>query len=78
MIASNTRPPLARNINYCLDAIKFYEPTLRAMTEDELKEYAVNRLLRDHYVKHPKALAADIHKYHEDYEQWWERWRLNK
>jgi hypothetical protein len=70
------RPDLAHQVRVCRDAIAFYEPTLRELTGAALEEYAVRRLIRDHYVRTPKALAADLHKYTEDYKTWWERWRF--
>jgi hypothetical protein len=69
------RPNLSEALRQCWNGITFYEPTLRLLTKRDLYEYAMRRIIRDTYIKHPQTLAADIREYEENYLAWWERWR---
>ena len=72
------KPDIAWKLSLCRKAIAFHQATLVNLTEEELAEYAVCRLVRDHYITAPKRLAADVSDYCQKYEQWWERWRDNR
>ena len=75
MSTRSSRPDIGRGLHFCREAVVLYEPTLQSMTEEELREYAVRRLLRDYYVRRPKELARDIRRYGGNYREWWEEWR---
>ncbi len=62
----------------CREAIAFYEPALRDITDEEVMDYALRRLVRDHHITRPKQLAADLREHQNDYQTWWERWREYK